>query len=471
MKQTRKRAREDDPEAPEPASKHHRSRSIPSPPAPPPPQQKQASLPTPAPTVASPKPVHPFSQRPQTPSEAGPDARKQFSGARSEPKRSRYRRQRPSASRSRAAETQAAEPRTAVLQAAEPPSAYLVDTWLRNTPQSRVVQERIQVRGTGEVEGSGIIPTIEGFSELEAVRDQLSQLQDEESTQERGSTVSARLETTGPMYRAALKMNRIVIDNFGDRRTPEIVAFLDKNMRKARSSPPLEENTKISIKRKILEVWDSPEPAVSDIITAPLFDLANPAITSGCDILWSPKPSLPRSTDYPLITPQIDRHVGFQPTLKSKWTRAELATADHPRVRPYSQPTRENLFPSILFEIKSEATGGTLYGAEAQLATAGAHRVISLLWILDQTDPNRTRSSTDGIVISYAVDQRETVEHVHFYNPEDDTFYMSYIDSFYFAKDLQHCRDHAKNAVEWMVEVQQPKLRDALKALHPITQT
>jgi hypothetical protein len=92
------------------------------------------------------------------------------------------------------------------------------------------------------------------------------------------------------------------------------------------------------------------------------------------------------------------------------------------------------------------------------------------MWILDQTDPNRTRSSCDAIIFSVAVDQREAVAHVHYYNPEDKTFYMSYIDSFYFAKDIQGCHNHVKNVVDWLLEIQQPIVRDALKALHPITQ-
>lgn len=43
--------------------------------------------------------------------------------------------------------------------------------------------------------------------------------------------------------------------------------------------------------------------------------------------------------------------------------------------------------------------------------------------------------------------------HVHYYNPEDKVFYMSYIDSFYFAKDVQGCRDHAKNVMDWLLEI------------------
>ncbi len=294
-------------------------------------------------------------------------------------------------------------------------------------------------------------------------------LQDAESIQALGSAVSERLKTSSPLYRGALKMNGVVVDNFGTKIPHPVQELVTKHIRKERKSPRLGEDKQASIIRTIEEAWDTPEPTVSDIIAPPLFPITDPGLAQGRDILWSPKP-LPQSSDYPLVTPKTDRHFGFQPTLKSNWTREELTAADHAKVRPYSQPTRENLFPSFLVEVKSEATGGTLYAAEGQLATAGFHRVSSLMWILDQIEPNRTWSSCDALVFSVAVSQREAIAHVHYYNPENDTFYMSYIDSFYFAKDvdLQGCRDHIKNVVEWLLEIQQPAVRDALKALRPI---
>ena len=269
------------------------------------------------------------------------------------------------------------------------------------------------------------------------------------------------LKTSSPMHRAALNMNPA---------SSSTISEIAERQKLRRSSPRVEEKTMTRIKQNNLEVWDSPEHAISDIIAAPLLDLAEPFLASGRDILWSPKP-LPQISDYPLVIPEIDRRIGFQPTRKSTWTRVELAIADHPRIRPYSQPTRETLFPSILFETGSEASGGKLYGAEAQLATAGAHGVISMLWILNQINPDRPPSSTDNLAISYATDERETVAHIHFYNLEDDTFSISYVDNFYLAIGLQACRDHVKNSTDWMLNLQQPKVRNALIAIHPITQT
>lgn len=438
-KQPRKRGREHDPGFLEPASKRHRLCSEGSPPA---------RLLTPSLTAASPMRDIPSFRRPHTLSAVEPILCK----VRSQPNLAR--RELHNRDNHQYAEYQATG------SSPEFQANWFLDEWLENLARTSSVQK--------EVEDSNII-TVDGNPGPEIGCDQMSR-QDAESTRAPGSTVSEKLKVSSPMYRGALKMNGVVIDNLGDDMPRDIQDLVTKHIRKSRTSPPLEEDTKASIRQKIKDVWDSPEPAVSDIITAPLFDLAHPALAVGREMLWSSRP-LPRNPDYPLVTPKTDHHVGFQPTLKSEWTQAELAAADNSRARPYSQPTRENLFPSFLLEVKSEAIGGTLYGAESQLATAGLHRVHSLMWVLDQIEPNRTRSSCDAIVFSIALCQREAIAHVHYYNPDKAAFYMSYIDSFYFAKDVQGCHDYVKNVVEWMLQIQQPVIRNALTALHPISQS
>ncbi|KAL9605379.1 MAG: hypothetical protein Q9179_001436 [Wetmoreana sp. 5 TL-2023] len=436
MKQLRKRERQHDPDSPEPVSKHRPSRLEPS-------HQEESTLPTPAPTAPSPEqPVESSFQPRQTPSNSPPEAGKQSNRPKSEPNRpkraleepncdqsaAKRRRQSPAAS-----DPQAGENHTSESRAGEPQGNWFVDCWLAKSPQSRAVREKVKgidVLAISEAEGNVI---------------QTWDVEDE-----RGDS-----------------------DNFGIKIPREVYDLVIKHIRKERKSPRLDEEEKAGILRKIEVVWDSPEPRVSDIIAPPLFpfDDLNPApsLAQSRGILWSSKP-LPRNAECPLATPKTDRHLGYQTTLKSSWARQELAAADQSKVWPYSQPTRGNLFPSFLVEIKSEATGGTLYGAEAQLATAGFHRVSSLLWVLDQIDPNRSRTSGDAIVFSAAVTQRQATAHVHYYNPDDDTYYMSFIDSYYYAKDVQGCRDFGKNVEDWLLEIQQPVVREALKALHPITQ-
>jgi hypothetical protein len=449
-----KRAREDNPSDPIlPATKHHCRRL------------QRSSLPTPSPTArASPQ---------------------------SEPKpRKRVRVDRISDSLLSAAKHHHLQPAQTSLPTpipralSEPRRSWFLESWLRC--QSRLVQEKAS---TLVVEESSVVPTTEKaegddfptlkgssaprplVSDFQKDIDQMSQ--DVRTTSAPSSAAyaqSERLDTSSPMYRATLKMNRVLIDDFGTKIPKDVQALVTKHIRKERKSPQLGGDEKDKIIQSVEDIWHSAEPLVSDIITPPLFPRVAPGIKQGRDTMWSTKP-LPRSPDYPygLPAPKTDHHFGFPTSVTSDWTRQELAAADHPGVRAFSQPTRENLFPSFLVEVKSEATGGTLYGAEGQIATAGAHRVNSLIWMIDQVDPSRKRSSADALVFSAAVSQREVIAHVHYYNPDDDYFYMSHIDSFHFTKNIQGCRDHIKNIADWLLGIQQPIVRDALARLHPMT--
>ena len=281
---------------------------------------------------------------------------------------------------------------------------------------------------------------------------------------------SERLNTSSPMFRATLKMNNVFVDNLGTQIPRDIQKFLDEHIRKERKSPPLKEDEKTKIMQLIGKVWDKAEPMVSDIVKTTLFPFDEPGIAEGRDVIWSVKP-MPRNLDYPLAipAPKTDYHFGFPPSRDSEWTIQELSAADHRKIRIYSQPTRENMFPSFLIEVKSEATGGTWYAGESQVAGSGAHRVRSLIELLDLVDPKRTRKSTDSLAFSAVVTQRGAIAHVHYYNPEKKMYYMSYIDEFRFLKDTQGCHDHHKNIAEWLLNIQQPAVRGVLRKLHPIT--
>ena len=225
--------------------------------------------------------------------------------------------------------------------------------------------------------------------------------------------------------------------------------------------------------QSIDDAWDCPESTVTEIIKEPLFPFKAPSLAHGHDQLWDRK-ALPLNEAYPtkLPLPKTDYHVGYRNTLKSEWNvKVELAAADHPLVKPYTQPTGENICPSYLAEVKSEAKGGTLYAAENQLASAGAHCVNAMLWLLDQIEPGRTRSCTDALVFSDALSQREAVASVHWFNPADEQFYMSYIGHFYFVDHVQEYYVHGKNMRDWLADIQGPNVRGVLKELYEVTKT
>ena len=357
--------------------------------------------------------------------------------------------------------------------ASEPPTSWSsIEAWVAQTPCTKSVQETVE---SGEILQTIEEPISQDLGRNSDVADDVDYMseRDGETTGPASTAGSGeRLNTSSPLYRGTLAMNDVITDTFGDMIPPDVQRLITMHIRKERKSPKLEEDQKTTIKQTIKDVWDSPEPMVSDIITPPLFPVKHAEVSEGRDTLWSTTP-LPRNPDYAyaLPAPKTDRHFGFHPTRKSNWTAQQLSAADNSKVRPYSQPTPANMFPFFLMELKSEATGGTLYGAEGQLATSGAHRVRSLIWTLDLLEPSRKRSSADAIVFSAAVSQRETVAHVHYFNPEDNRFYMSWIDAFTYAKKdgMQECHDYVKNAIEWMVDIQQPMVKDAMDKLHPIT--
>ena len=305
----------------------------------------------------------------------------------------------------------------------------------------------------------------------EADDDQMSQ----QGNQTAASTVSAqteRLDPTSSAYWGTLKRNGIIIDHAGLNIPEEVKWLIDKHIRKKRDSPRLDHQDQAKIKNLVTKVWHKAETTVSEIIKSPLFDLEYPTLTEGGNTLWTKQP-LPRNLNAPLpiLIPKPDKHFGFQLVIDSGWSEDELSVAEHPTARPYIQPSRENICPCLMIEVKSEATKGNLYAAEAQAAGAGAHRVASLLWLLDVVEPDRKRASTDALAFTSVVSQREAVVYVNFYNPANKTYHMSFIDTYYFVKDAdaQGCRDHHKNVAEWMLDILQPILRDLLTKAHPLS--
>lgn len=192
-KRSCKRGYEHDSESPEPASKRRCSRLEIASPAPASIQQAPSPL-TPPATTASPKYNGPFARQLRTPAEAKRKGHRPSSRARSEPEGSRcafdtlncdqgatkQRRQPPVQSQSQAAGS----------QAAEHPRTWFLNDWLERLPRSRAIEE--------EIEGSGIVPSIEGLPGPEAGWDQISR-QDAESTQLPGSVTSERTRTSNPM--------------------------------------------------------------------------------------------------------------------------------------------------------------------------------------------------------------------------------------------------------------------------------
>lgn len=292
-------------------------------------------------------------------------------------------------------------------------------------------------------------------------------------SQEPGSSESGgeKNKTSTSTYRILQRMHGILHDEHGRKIPHEVRQFVDKHIRKAReNSPPLDDEAVEVILESIDKVRNSCEPTAVGIMVPPLFPIQAPGLQAERDVVWSRLP-VPSNADVPtlLARPKTDIHVGFETAMTSNWDFKMFVAAGNPLVSPYAQPTSENLFPSYLCEFKSEAAGGTTYAAENQLATAGAHRVNSFLKLLDKLDPRRTPSCTDALVFSHAVSPRQAIAFVHFFNPKDGKFYMSLIDNFYFAFDVQRFHSHGKNLRDWLLSIQKPQVEDLLTRLIPAT--
>lgn len=347
------------------------------------------------------------------------------------------------------------------------------NNWLQDSWESRSVQEKAKVPksiSTTETRASSRTPT----GDSQAADDQASQ-QDGEvtATPSTASTQSERLNISSPMYRGTLKMNSIHIDKFGMEIPQDVQDLVDKYIRKQRpeSSPPLGEAEKTKIRTVMSKVWEKAEAMVSEITMTDLFPLDHPDIAEGRDTLWSIQPVPRNNKSRPIATPKPDRHYGFPLSQDSTWPEELLIAGNHPEIRQETQPTRENLLPSFIIEIKSDVTGGTSYGGENQVASAGAHRVKSMIQLRDRVDPKRVRTSADAIVFSSVVTQRGAVEHVHYFNVEQSKYCMSWVDEFSFLKDAQGCRNYHKNIQEWLVDIQQLAVKDLLTELYPISKT
>ena len=284
------------------------------------------------------------------------------------------------------------------------------------------------------------------------------------------SAQSSRPNTSSPVYRSTLVNNNIYMDHRG-RKIPESVRTLvDTHILKERSSPPLAQESVLETVETAEDLADSAESKVSDLIRTPMFPVKRRDIGDGGDAIWSTD-ALPRNPLYqhPLSAPKPDYHYGYPAGQRSTWKYEENAVVDHRVPRPYAQPARCNRFPFLAVEIKSEATGGTLWHAENQAAGSGAHCVNSVRWLLEQAGTGGTYSTTDSIAFTIALTHRQVIVHIHHYSEEERRIYMSYLKSFspIDPADVQGCHDIVKNILDYGLGTRQTTIRNALARLFP----
>jgi len=96
-----------------------------------------------------------------------------------------------------------------------------------------------------------------------------------------------------------------------------------------------------------------------------------------------------------------------------------------------------------------------------------------MMYLQDKLDPIRARSASDMLIFPIAMNQRQAIVFIHFYNLADAKIHMALLQQFYFgpAGGFQRCRDFIDNVPDRMVDVQEPTIRYMMERLYAMTFT
>lgn len=288
------------------------------------------------------------------------------------------------------------------------------------------------------------------------------------------STANTRPSVSDALYRETIHRNQIILDPTGrsisdDEDIQKLVATY---ILKRRGSPPLTDEEVHEVVDKAADLLDNAEEIASDLIETKAFPLKRSGIAEGRNVQWSTDP-LPTNPTYPhqLTAPKPDRHYGYPLGRKFDWTDEHMAVIDHRTAQPYTQPTRDNVFPVLALEINSEATGGVLYVAGNQGVGSGAHIVASQRWLLRQAYPSKVLAATDAVAFVGDVSPRTGVFYIVWYSDKKARYVMSMIRivSFMQGPDIQRCRDLMNNNImEYASETRLRAIKETLSQLDPV---
>lgn len=297
--------------------------------------------------------------------------------------------------------------------------------------------------------------------------------QQKEST-DRGSSKSSitRIKSSDPKYQSVLKYNSVHMDKTGLDMSDDIKVMIKGEILKKRGSPPLSKDVLNDTAKTMAEWANTTENVLSGLTNSPLFPIQLQSLGKGGNSRW-PTTALPYNPDYknPLSPPNPDFHVGYPIGLNAPWSAKEACVVDHPYAQPYTQPATANSFPFFTLELKSEATGGTLWHAENQAAGSGTYCVKAMQWLMQHAEPASISSPVDTVSFSVAANARHVIFYVHYYSPETETYVMSYMQCCTITdpEDIQQCRNIVKNITEYGLGVRLKTLQKCLQKIYPQT--
>lgn len=292
------------------------------------------------------------------------------------------------------------------------------------------------------------------------------------SSQPTSKTTAMRVKTTSSKYRSVLEGNDVVIDSKGSKISPAVRQFLDQEILKARTSPPLLYEAVDNTMTSMMNWGNSTENVVNGFINSQMFPAQRQGVSIGGNSQW-PTAALPYDPNYGLAmaAPKPDFHVGYTPGIDSGFSKNGCGVIDHPYATLYTKPGTGTALPFLTVELKSEATGGTLYQAENQAAGSGTYILRAIDWLLDQAKASQANRQTDSIAFSMTGTGRLVVLSVHWYSSENRVHYMSYVKGFQTSEPehIQACNSTVKNIVDWAVGTRHDKLKNVLQTLFPLT--
>lgn len=279
--------------------------------------------------------------------------------------------------------------------------------------------------------------------------------------------------TSDAAYIDTLYSHGIVMDLSG-RKIPKELTPLKERILQKRSSPQLDDSAVFSVMDAAEELAYNSEGPTNKILRTPMFPLEYGGLVEGGNTQWNTvaMPNNPQC-DNKLSAPKPDAYLAYPRGSKSPWTVKQNNVINHPRVRPYSQPAKRNTFPSLSLELKAESAGGVLTTAEAQAAGSGSHSVKSILWLLEEAKAaglTEVDLMQDTVSFSFVSSHRQAVAYLHWLDPKERHFYMSYLRSYstFEADGIRGCNNTIKNIIDNAKGPRKIKIGEALVTLEPI---
>ena len=291
-----------------------------------------------------------------------------------------------------------------------------------------------------------------------------------------GASQNGRPGTSSPLYRDTIYNNYITMDFSGRQLPQKLKDYADEHILKQRTSPQLRDEVVSKIIDTAEELADSSEGPTNKLLRTLMFPIDHSGIAEGGNTPWNTV-ALPNNPEYEfsLAAPKPDAYLGYSRGQQSGWSTSQYNVISHPRARPYTQPGRGNTFPFLMFELKSEAAGGTLYAAENQAAGSGSHSVNALLWLLQEAQKSGlsdTDLMKDTVSFSFVMSHRQAVFYMHWQSTDEKRFYMSRLKSYstFEPDEIRACNNAVKNTVDYVLGARKMKIGNALLALFPIPQ-